>query len=199
MTDQDLAPQTAEDLRAAILARYDSFSGRLQQVARHVLDHPDDLALETLTVIADRAKVQPSAIVRFAKTLGFSGASPMQRLLRDGLLAKHATLGYGERVRRFNASVNRSVEGEAGALLAEFVEGDTLALQNLRQTVGKADIERVAKKYLKLDQLVILVVGQKSDILLGQPGHEIKLTQLAGGRLVDVPLRDPVTMKPMPR
>jgi len=145
MSDQALAPQTAEDLRAAILARYDSFSGRLQQVARHVLDHPDDLALETLTVIADRAKVQPSAIVRFAKSLGFSGASPMQRLLRDGLLAKHATLGYGERVRRFNASVNRTVDGEAGALLAEFVEGDTLALQNLRQTVGKADIDNAIK------------------------------------------------------
>jgi DNA-binding MurR/RpiR family transcriptional regulator len=145
MSDQDLAPQTAEDLRTTILARYDSFSGRLQQVARHVLDHPDDLALETLTVIADRAKVQPSAIVRFAKSLGFSGASPMQRLLRDGLLAKHATLGYGERVRRFNASVNRAVDGEAGALLAEFVEGDTLALQNLRQTVNKADIDKAIK------------------------------------------------------
>jgi DNA-binding MurR/RpiR family transcriptional regulator len=141
MSDQEAAPQTAEDLRASILARYDSFSGRLQQVARHVLDHPDDLALETLTVIADRAKVQPSAIVRFAKALGFSGASPMQRLLRDGLLAKHATLGYGERVRRFNTSVSRTADGEAGALLAEFVEGDTLALQNLRQTVSKADIE----------------------------------------------------------
>src|SRR5258708_32268362 len=114
MSDQDSAPQTAEDLRTTILARYDSFSGRLQQVARHVLDHPDDLALETLTVIADRANVQPSAIVRFAKSLGFPGASPMQRLLRDGLLAKHATLGYGERVRRFNASVNRTVDGEAG-------------------------------------------------------------------------------------
>ena len=145
MNETESAPRTAEDLRTVILERYDTFSGRLQQVARHVLDHPDDLALETLTVIADRAHVQPSAIVRFAKSLGFSGASPMQKLLRDGLLAKHATLGYGERVRRFNSSVNRSEEGEAGALLAEFVEGDTLALQNLRQTVSKADIDSAIK------------------------------------------------------
>jgi DNA-binding MurR/RpiR family transcriptional regulator len=145
MTDKDLAPQTAEDLRATILARYDSFSGRLQQVARHVLDHPDDLALETLTVIADRANVQPSAIVRFAKALGFSGSSPMQRLLRDGLLAKHETLGYGERVRRFNTSVNRTASGDPSGLLAEFIEGDTLALQNLRQTVNKADIDKAIK------------------------------------------------------
>jgi DNA-binding MurR/RpiR family transcriptional regulator len=145
MSEKDGAPRTAEDLRAVILERYDSFSGKLQQVARHVLDHPDDLALETLTVIADNASVQPSAIVRFAKALGFSGASPMQKVLRDSLLAKHATLGYGERVRRFNASVNKAAGGDASELLSEFVEGDTLALQNLKQTVSKADIDKAIK------------------------------------------------------
>lgn len=156
MTDKDRAPETVEDLRATILERYDSFSGRLQQVARHVLDHPDDLALETLTVIADRAKVQPSAIVRFAKTLGFPGASPMQRLLRDSLLAKHATLGYGERVRRFNASVTRTADGDAGGLLAEFVEGDAMALQNLRQTVSKPEIEKAIALINEAETLYIM-------------------------------------------
>jgi predicted Zn-dependent peptidase len=65
--------------------------------------------------------------------------------------------------------------------------------------VSKDDIQRVAAKYVKPDKLVILVVGQKNEILLGQPGHEVKLSQLAGDRVVDVPLRDPLTMKPMGR
>ena len=65
--------------------------------------------------------------------------------------------------------------------------------------VGKDDIQRVAEKYVKPDKLLILVVGQKNEILLGQPGHEVKLGQLAGNRVVDVPLRDPLTMKPMGR
>ena len=140
MNNKESVPETAEELRALILKRYDTFSGRLQQVARHVLDHPDDLALETLTVIAERASVQPSAIVRFAKTLGFSGANPMQRVLRDSLLANHASLGYGERVRRFNESVSRKPNGDSSELLAEFVEGDTLALHNLRETVSATDV-----------------------------------------------------------
>lgn len=64
------------------------------------------------------------------------------------------------------------------------------------QAVNAEEIQRVARKYLKPDNLVILVVGNKKDILLGHPNHEVKLTQLAGGRLADVPLRDPLTMKP---
>ena len=149
-------PQTAEQLRALILERYDSFSGRLQQVARHVLDHPDDLALETLTVIAERANVQPSAIVRFAKSLGFSGANPMQKVLRDSLLANHASLGYGERVRRFNASVRAKANEDSSELLAEFVEGDVLALQNLGETVGSAEVKQAISLMDKSETLYIV-------------------------------------------
>lgn len=142
MSNKQSLPESAEELRALILKRYESFSGRLQQVARHVLDHPDDFALETLTVIAERADVQPSAIVRFAKTLGFSGANPMQRVLRDSLLANHAALGYGERVRRFNASVSSKASTDSNEVLAEFIEGDVLALHNLRQTTSSADVRQ---------------------------------------------------------
>lgn len=131
-------PTTATELRDMILARYDGFSKRLQHVARYVLDHPDDMALQTLTVIAERSGTQPSAIVRFAKSLGYTGAGPMQRLLRDSLLANNASLGYSERVSRFTASVDHSVAARGvGALIDEFTEGDIRALQNTRATIGQ--------------------------------------------------------------
>jgi DNA-binding MurR/RpiR family transcriptional regulator len=144
MTEETMAvnaPASAEELRAAILERYESLSKRLQQIARYVLDEPNEMALETLAVISERCGVQPSAIVRFAKTFGYPGASQMQRLFRDGLLSGHAGLGYGERVRHFNEAVAKKPEGGAD-VLAEFVEGNTLALQNLGQTVSESDMAK---------------------------------------------------------
>lgn len=197
MSNRDSAPKSSAELRAAILERYESFSGRLQQIARHVLDHPDDLALETLAVIAERANVQPSAIVRFAKAMGFSGASPMQRLLREGLLANHATLGYGERVRRFNASVDRT-RSESGAILSEFIAGDTLALQNLRQTVARSDLKKAIKLIDDAATLYVMGVRRSFPVAsylaysLQQVGKPALFLNGVGG----LPQRQAVTMEP---
>jgi predicted Zn-dependent peptidase len=63
------------------------------------------------------------------------------------------------------------------------------------QAINQDDVLRVARKYLTPDKLVILVVGQKDQILLGYPDHAVKLTDLVQGPLKDLPLRDPMTMK----
>lgn len=143
------APASAEEFRALLLERYDRLSKRLQQIGRYVLDEPGDIALETLAVISDRCGVQPSAIVRFAQSFGFSGATQMQRLFRDGLLSGNAAVGYSDRVRRFNDELERS-DGGSG-LLAEFVEGNVLALRNLEQTIGEKEIQEAVKLIASAD------------------------------------------------
>ena len=145
MAESNIPPASAEELRAAILVRYESLSKRLQQIARYVLDEPNAMALETLAVLAERTGVQPSAIVRFAKSFGFDGATQMQRLFRDGLLSGTAPMGYGERVREFTQTVEGKAVGDPGQVLGEFVEGNVLALQNLGKIVGREDLARAVK------------------------------------------------------
>lgn len=145
MAESNNPPGTAEELRAAILVRYESLSKRLQQIARYVLDEPNAMALETLAVLSERTGVQPSAIVRFAKSFGFDGATQMQRLFRDGLLSGTAPLGYGERVREFNQNVEGKAVGDPSQVLGEFVEGNVLALQNLSKIIAREDLASAVK------------------------------------------------------
>jgi len=155
MTELTPPPASAEELRAAILERYDSLSKRLQQIARYVLDEPNAIALETLAVLADRSGVQPSAIVRFAKSFGFDGATQMQRLFRDGLLSGNTSLAYGERVRQFSETVGGKVVGDPGQVLAEFIEGNSLALRNLGEIVGAREMSAAVSMMAAADTIYV--------------------------------------------
>lgn len=132
-------PEDLESFLVAIRERYDALSDRLQRIARHILDEPNDLAFETLAVVAERSNVQPSAIVRFAQAFGFSGATPMQRLIRDGLLKEDRSLGYAERIRQHRYATASDDEGPR-ELLSEFVKGNILALENLNHSVGVREL-----------------------------------------------------------
>ena len=154
MSSEPQAPQSSEELRAVILERYEDLSKRLQQIARYVLDEPNAVGLETLAVIGERAGVQPSAIVRFAKAIGFESASQMQKVVRDGLVAGNAVLGYSERVRQFSES------GRSGApptdVLGEFIEGTVLALNNLRELVKAEDLQAAIKLIAKSETVDVI-------------------------------------------
>lgn len=54
--------QEHQELIKRITSDYDSLSKKLKQVASFVIEHPTDVALETIVVIAKRASVQPSTL-----------------------------------------------------------------------------------------------------------------------------------------
>ena len=65
------------------------------------------------------------------------------------------------------------------------------------EKVTKADVKRAAQRLLKPEAVTLLVVGKKADLLNPDPKHPVKFADLTNGRLAEIPLRDPFTMKPM--
>ena len=56
---------------------------QLRQVAIYLAHNTRDIALGTVVEIAQNARVQPSALVRFAQSLGFPGFSDLQEIFKD--------------------------------------------------------------------------------------------------------------------
>ena len=63
------------------------------------------------------------------------------------------------------------------------------------RAVTAADVQRVAVRHLAPDKLMILVVGNQKEIDLGDDKVRATMAELAaGGHVVTLPLRDPLTM-----
>src|SRR3712207_9590471 len=76
-------PGDYEGLSTLLLSRRDAMPKRLKQLAAFALEHPEDVAFGTVAGIADHAGVQPSTLVRFAKSLGYDGFSHLQQIFRS--------------------------------------------------------------------------------------------------------------------
>ena len=87
------------ELQKQIRDRYDSLSKRLQQVSRYVLDNTNSVAFDTVAVIAERADVPPSTLIRFANAFDFTGFNEMKQLFRMHLVEE--TASYSDRARLF--------------------------------------------------------------------------------------------------
>jgi DNA-binding MurR/RpiR family transcriptional regulator len=84
-----------DDLRQ----RFAELSPALQQVAKYVLDHPNDVVTSSMRAIGQRSRSTPATLVRFAQHLGYAGWPQLKEAvaLDMGLGPSDA---YGERARQ---------------------------------------------------------------------------------------------------
>lgn len=59
------------------------------------------------------------------------------------------------------------------------------------ETVTKADVQRVAKKYIQPDQMTVFIVGDMKACQAGDEKHPVKLEQF--GKITEIKLKDPLT------
>ncbi|KJZ12591.1 MULTISPECIES: MurR/RpiR family transcriptional regulator [Halomonas] len=125
-------PQDFSALEAQITEQYPDLSRRLQQTARFLLDHPQEVAFSTVARLAEQAGVTPSTLIRFANSLGFKGFSDMQKLFRSRLVDELPN--YSERIHAVRSATGETPSGSQ--LLWEFADANR---EMLEQLPGRTD------------------------------------------------------------
>jgi DNA-binding MurR/RpiR family transcriptional regulator len=142
MARQDLPvpPASFDSLRQEIHERYDQLSPHLRRIAQFALDDPNGFALGTVAGIAERSAVQPSSIIRFAQTFGFSGFTDMQRVFRVRLIEGAPV--YRERILEHRGAAERLATDDPLAILHEFVDVNRQALEQLKADISREQLQR---------------------------------------------------------
>lgn len=134
--DTDRAPRTVAELRQRIAEVEAGLPPRLRDCAAYVLAQPDRVPFDTVADAATAAGVQPSAFIRFAKALGLSGFTEMQRLFRADAAAPRPD--YQSRL----AALRAHGDGSPEQLLADFSLAASGAIEAVAAGVDRADLAR---------------------------------------------------------
>lgn len=148
----DVTPEDYEGLKALLLSRRDIMPKRLKQVAGFALDHPEEMAFGTVAGIAEHAGVQPSTLIRFAKSLGYDGFSHLQQIFRDRLRERFPD--YRERLKGLRQAEGPHVH--ATTLLDGFADAAAISLERMRSSVRPEEFSRAVETLAKAETIYLL-------------------------------------------
>lgn len=124
--------------------------------------------------------------------------------MRDSLVTTEELENSKAKIKEAFPTRFETAAGISGLLAAEELTGRYARNPNYyaeyRDHIGAvtaADVQRVARKLLDPTKMAVLMVGNAGDMLKGDPGRDASITALAGHEPTRLPLRDPLTMKPM--
>jgi DNA-binding MurR/RpiR family transcriptional regulator len=177
------------DVHRLIVARYNELTPVLKRIAEFAIDHPNDIALKPVTTIAARAGVHPSALVRFAKTLGFEGFSDLKRVFQGRLTEQRQS--YQERLGRLADAEGLLAghTGHSGVLLRTFADAGKAALDHLSAETDRARLDEAIGLLSRAK--VIYILGQRRSFpiaaylnyALGEAGERVVLLDGIGGMI----------------
>ena len=147
-----------DDLKTEITRQYPTLSKQLQGIARFALENPQEVALDTVAAAAQKAQVQPSAMVRFAQALGFGGYSDMQQIFRDQQVQRSSS--YRERIEHMRSQSREDARNDSrpAGVLRDFVSSSIANLSHLEEHVAPQ----------KLNDAIALLAGAARIHILAQ-------------------------------
>ncbi|MGS4947358.1 MurR/RpiR family transcriptional regulator [Meridianimarinicoccus sp. RP-17] len=149
-------PDSVAAFRERLLNERHLFTNRMLDAGAWVIANQRIVALETLSVMAEKSRLTPSIFVRLAKAMGFDGFSDMQRLFRAPLhdafpasLSERISHSLGDEV------VNDPTDPRA--IGQSFCRANSASLAHLGGRLGD----------LPLDAAIDLILGARAVHVIG--------------------------------
>ncbi|QPC86174.1 SIS domain-containing protein [Mesorhizobium sp. NBSH29] len=150
--NDEVPPKDYQALRALIAQRADDLPKRLTQIAAYALENPDEVAFGTVASIAGQADVQPSALVRFSRALGYQGFSELQDVFRSRL--RERVLNYDERLAQMRA--HGLATSKSGLVLDGFLKATERSVADLRTKVDHEAVDRAVEVLAAADTIYLI-------------------------------------------
>lgn len=152
----------SDQTSAALTALLPELGSQMAGAARHVLAHPEDVAVFSMRELARRAGVPPVTMVRLAQRLGLPGYAELRRRYVDGVRAGRL---FGPAANR-NADAARDIAATAarttGALgfAGEFFAAEQEILRRSLAKLDEAALEEAASLLAQARR--VQVVGRRT-------------------------------------
>ena len=134
-----------------ISERYQSLPPKLKVAARHVLDAPKDIAIQSMRSVAADAKLQPATMLRFARELGFDSYESFRALYVSWLSSSEMTF-----VARAKTLRKRRVSDGQEKLFAEMYDMEVVSLDRTLGAANAAAFEAARKLLIAARQFYVL-------------------------------------------
>ncbi|MDI2589801.1 MurR/RpiR family transcriptional regulator [Psychrobacillus sp. NEAU-3TGS] len=128
-------------LRDLIREHFTKMSKSQKKVANYVLDHPNDIALYSAAEFGSKIGISESTVIRFSNSLGFSGYTELQKLVREQFFKESSLTSYQQSKMDIpkDMSFHKQVmEQDRESILATMNQIDELAYQATVQRLSNA-------------------------------------------------------------
>ena len=151
-------PRVFSELKPWLQDHYQDLPKRLQSVAVFAMHNPEVIALNTVASISDQVGVTPSAMVRFAKSIGYQGFSDMQTVFQESM--RHMPQPYAERLN----SMQRSA-GREQTVLSQFTQAAAESIARLEQNVAESALLRASEQLAQARMVYIAGQGRAEPVV----------------------------------
>ena len=173
-------PKTAKAVIAALTEAFPDLPPALQAAARHIIDHPHEVGVQSMRALAVKTSVHPNAFVRLARHIGFEGYDDMRERFRDFIAVGQELGGFRERARWLQ---EMAAKGGSAAIMGEMASAIS---DNFERGFRKQDVkalEAACDAILKARQAYVLGMGSAYNL-----AHQFwYVTRMAFGHIALVP------------